>query len=163
MAAVEEIGTLLQSLQALKAPGVTQSKVKEISQKAVDNIQVGDSPQDSLRLHPCRVTLGYTIQRPTIMDAITVPACKSRSLRHCIVYLGATPGARLRYACPGSTASRMHHVQTPHARYRPQSFVMEYSLTCAFIACSPMSPSSRRSSISSRIVRPHTSSASYML
>ncbi|KAF1967366.1 hypothetical protein BU23DRAFT_559427 [Bimuria novae-zelandiae CBS 107.79] len=39
MAAVDEIGALLQSLQGLKAPGVTPSKIKEITQKAVDNVQ----------------------------------------------------------------------------------------------------------------------------
>ena len=42
MAAVEELGALLHSLQALKAPGVTPSKIKEITQKAVENVQVRD-------------------------------------------------------------------------------------------------------------------------
>lgn len=40
MAAIEELASLLQSLQALKAPGVTPSKIKEITQKSVDNVQV---------------------------------------------------------------------------------------------------------------------------
>lgn len=39
MAAIEELGTHLQSLQALKAPGVTPTKVKAITKICVDNIQ----------------------------------------------------------------------------------------------------------------------------
>jgi len=39
MAAMEELATQLQSLQALKAPGVTPSKIKAITQICVDNIQ----------------------------------------------------------------------------------------------------------------------------
>ncbi|KAJ4289813.1 hypothetical protein N0V90_011144 [Kalmusia sp. IMI 367209] len=39
MAAMEELETLLQSLQALKPPGVTATKIKEITQKSVDNVQ----------------------------------------------------------------------------------------------------------------------------
>ncbi|KAL1601600.1 hypothetical protein SLS60_006515 [Paraconiothyrium brasiliense] len=39
MAAMEELDTLLQSLQALKPPGVTATKIKEITQKSVDNVQ----------------------------------------------------------------------------------------------------------------------------
>ena len=40
MAAMEELGTLLQSLQTLKAPGVTPTKVKAITAICVENIQV---------------------------------------------------------------------------------------------------------------------------
>ena len=40
MAAMEELEALLQSLQALKAPGVTATKIKEITQKCMDNVQV---------------------------------------------------------------------------------------------------------------------------
>lgn len=39
MAAMEELATQLQSLQALKPPGVTPSKIKAITQICVDNIQ----------------------------------------------------------------------------------------------------------------------------
>ncbi|KAJ4347934.1 uncharacterized protein N0V89_009306 [Didymosphaeria variabile] len=39
MAAMEELEALLQSLQALKPPGVTATKIKEITQKSVDNVQ----------------------------------------------------------------------------------------------------------------------------
>lgn len=44
MAAMEELGTQLQSLQALKPPGVTPTKIKAITQLCVDNIQVCQSP-----------------------------------------------------------------------------------------------------------------------
>lgn len=40
MAAMDELETLLQSLQALKAPGVTPTKVKAITAICVENIQV---------------------------------------------------------------------------------------------------------------------------
>jgi hypothetical protein len=40
MAALEELTTQLQSLSTLKAPGVTPTKVKAITQLCVDNIQV---------------------------------------------------------------------------------------------------------------------------
>jgi protein NRD1 len=40
MAALEELTTTLQSLSALKPPGVTPTKVKTITQICVDNIQV---------------------------------------------------------------------------------------------------------------------------
>ena len=40
MAAMEEIEALLQSLQTLKAPGVTPSKINAITAKCVDNVQV---------------------------------------------------------------------------------------------------------------------------
>jgi hypothetical protein len=40
MAALDELTTQLQSLSALKAPGVTPTKVKAITQICVDNIQV---------------------------------------------------------------------------------------------------------------------------
>jgi protein NRD1 len=40
MAAMEELETLLQSLQTLKAPGVTPTKVKAITAICVENIQV---------------------------------------------------------------------------------------------------------------------------
>jgi hypothetical protein len=40
MAALEELGTHLQSLQALKPPGVTKSKIDSISKLCVDNVQV---------------------------------------------------------------------------------------------------------------------------
>lgn len=40
MAAMEELALQLQSLQALKAPGVTPTKIKAITQICVDNIQV---------------------------------------------------------------------------------------------------------------------------
>lgn len=40
MAAMDELGSLLQSLQALKAPGVTPTKVKAITAICVENIQV---------------------------------------------------------------------------------------------------------------------------
>lgn len=39
MAAMEELGTQLQSLQALKPPGITPTKIKAITQICVDNIQ----------------------------------------------------------------------------------------------------------------------------
>lgn len=39
MAAMEELGTELQSLQALKPPGVTPTKIKNITKICVDNIQ----------------------------------------------------------------------------------------------------------------------------
>ncbi|KAF1829061.1 hypothetical protein BDW02DRAFT_510868 [Decorospora gaudefroyi] len=39
MAAMDELGTQLQSLQALKPPGVTPTKIKAITQICVDNIQ----------------------------------------------------------------------------------------------------------------------------
>ncbi|CAN9338795.1 unnamed protein product [Alternaria alternata] len=39
MAAMDELGTQLQSLQALKPPGVTPTKIKAITQLCVDNIQ----------------------------------------------------------------------------------------------------------------------------
>ena len=40
MAAMDELGSLLQSLQTLKAPGVTPTKVKAITAICVENIQV---------------------------------------------------------------------------------------------------------------------------
>lgn len=40
MAAMEEIETLLQSLKALKPPGITKTKIDAITLKCVDNIQV---------------------------------------------------------------------------------------------------------------------------
>jgi len=40
MAAMDELETLLQSLQTLKAPGVTPTKVKAITAICVENIQV---------------------------------------------------------------------------------------------------------------------------
>jgi hypothetical protein len=40
MAAMDELESLLQSLQALKAPGVTPTKVKAITAICVENIQV---------------------------------------------------------------------------------------------------------------------------
>jgi hypothetical protein len=40
MAAIEELEALLQSLQVGKPPGVTGTKIKEITQKSVDNVQV---------------------------------------------------------------------------------------------------------------------------
>jgi hypothetical protein len=40
MAAMAELDSLLQSLQSLKAPGVTPTKVKAITALCVDNIQV---------------------------------------------------------------------------------------------------------------------------
>lgn len=40
MAAIEEVGTLLQSLQALKPPGVTKTKIEAITAKCVENVQV---------------------------------------------------------------------------------------------------------------------------
>jgi len=43
MAAMDELGTQLQSLQALKPPGVTPTKIKAITQLCVDNIQVCQS------------------------------------------------------------------------------------------------------------------------
>jgi len=46
---MEELATQLQSLQALKAPGVTPSKIKAITQICVDNIQV------------CRLCLSFSI------------------------------------------------------------------------------------------------------
>lgn len=42
MAAMEELEGLLKSLQAGKPPGVTATKIKEITQKSVDNVQVCD-------------------------------------------------------------------------------------------------------------------------
>jgi len=39
-APMDELEALLRSLQALKPPGVTATKIKEISQKSVDNVQV---------------------------------------------------------------------------------------------------------------------------
>jgi protein NRD1 len=42
MAAIEELEALLQSLQVGKPPGVTGTKIKEITQKSVDNVQVCD-------------------------------------------------------------------------------------------------------------------------
>jgi hypothetical protein len=44
MAAMEELGTQLQSLQALKPPGITPTKIKAITQICVDNIQVCQPP-----------------------------------------------------------------------------------------------------------------------
>jgi protein NRD1 len=40
MAAMEELETLLQSLQALKPPGITKTKIDAILAKCVDNVQV---------------------------------------------------------------------------------------------------------------------------
>jgi hypothetical protein len=40
MAAMAELDSLLQSLQTLKPPGVTPTKVKAITALCVDNIQV---------------------------------------------------------------------------------------------------------------------------
>jgi protein NRD1 len=40
MAAIEELGAQLQSLQALKPPGVTKSKIDAITAKCVENVQV---------------------------------------------------------------------------------------------------------------------------
>lgn len=39
MAAMEELGTLLQSLQALKPPGITKTKIDAITAKCVENVQ----------------------------------------------------------------------------------------------------------------------------
>lgn len=40
MAAMEELETLLQSLQALKPPGVTKTKIDAITAKCMENVQV---------------------------------------------------------------------------------------------------------------------------
>jgi protein NRD1 len=40
MAAMEELEALLQSLQALKPPGVTKTKIDAITAKCVENVQV---------------------------------------------------------------------------------------------------------------------------
>lgn len=40
MAAMEELEALLQSLQALKPPGVTKPKIDAITAKCVENVQV---------------------------------------------------------------------------------------------------------------------------
>jgi protein NRD1 len=40
MAAMEELESLLQSLQALKPPGITKTKIDAILAKCVDNVQV---------------------------------------------------------------------------------------------------------------------------
>ena len=40
MAAVEEIGAQLQSLQALKPPGITKTKIQTITEKCVESVQV---------------------------------------------------------------------------------------------------------------------------
>ena len=44
MAAMDELGTQLQSLKALKPPGATPTKIKAITQLCVDNIQVCQLP-----------------------------------------------------------------------------------------------------------------------
>lgn len=60
MAAMEELGTQLQSLQALKPPGVTPTKIKAITQLCVDNIQVCQSPGSPTHL-PCTWDLVLSI------------------------------------------------------------------------------------------------------
>lgn len=40
MAAIEEIETLLQSLLALKPPGVTKTKIQTLTEKCTENVQV---------------------------------------------------------------------------------------------------------------------------
>ncbi|KAH8631804.1 hypothetical protein IG631_13487 [Alternaria alternata] len=51
MAAMDELGTQLQSLQALKPPGVTPTKIKAITQLCVDNIQIAQQLQNSVATH----------------------------------------------------------------------------------------------------------------
>ncbi len=55
MAALDELGMHLQSLQALKAPGVTPTKVKAITKLCVDNIQVCDSVALFQTFHSYRI------------------------------------------------------------------------------------------------------------
>jgi len=40
MSAMDDLGSQLSSLQALKPPGITPTKIKTITQICVDNIQV---------------------------------------------------------------------------------------------------------------------------
>lgn len=116
MAAVEEIGTLLQSLQALKAPGVTQSKVKEISQKAVDNIQVGDSPRThrhcTLAALPSDTQYKVRPSRmPSLYQRMKSAACAT------VLYISGQHRERVE--------SRVHFIQVLQARYCSPSFLSQ--------------------------------------
>ncbi|KAF2280393.1 uncharacterized protein EI97DRAFT_430130 [Westerdykella ornata] len=101
MAAMEELGTLLQSLQALKPPGVTKSKIDAITAKCVENVQSDSTIVQKIvqQYHNSPVT--HKLGVVYVLDSVT---------RQWVEKAKAAGQAIIKNAAPGTFASGVQKV-----------------------------------------------------